>query len=42
MIVWSFDYFQQAFPRTDLVELIPDHVRRILDAGCDLGKWDNS
>ncbi len=34
----SFDYFQQAFPRTDLIELIPDHARRILDVGCGVGK----
>jgi 2-polyprenyl-3-methyl-5-hydroxy-6-metoxy-1,4-benzoquinol methylase len=38
MSVQSFDYFQQAFPRTDLVELIPDNARRILDVGCGVGK----
>jgi 2-polyprenyl-3-methyl-5-hydroxy-6-metoxy-1,4-benzoquinol methylase len=38
MKVQEFDYFQQAFPRTDLVELIPDHARRILDVGCGVGK----
>ena len=34
----DFDYFAYTIPRTDLVELIPQGARRILDVGCGDGK----
>jgi hypothetical protein len=30
----GFDYFQWSLPREDLIELIPEGARRILDVGC--------
>lgn len=34
----GFDYFRYTIPRADLVELIPQGARRILDVGCGDGK----
>ena len=34
----NLDYYHGAFPRTDLIELIPPGTRRILDVGCGVGK----
>jgi SAM-dependent methyltransferase len=34
----EFNYFHGFFPRTDLIELVPEGTRRILDVGCGVGK----
>ncbi len=36
--VQDLDYYHRAFPRTDLIELIPPGAIRILDVGCGVGK----